>query len=128
MHVGGTAPRYPVWRDRALTYNDGFVPPTHCPFHGGLMHAVVSNVSIQAGQFEAARKSLSEEVVPRVQKAPGFVKAYWTISSDSTQGTSMTIFQTKQDAENALAMVRSSSPPPGVTINSAEVREVVADA
>jgi prophage antirepressor-like protein len=92
------------------------------------MHAVVSNVSIQAGQFEAARKMLSEEVVPRIRKAPGFVKGYWTVSNDSMQGTSMTIFQTKQDAESALAMIRSASPAPGVTFNSVEVREVVAEA
>jgi prophage antirepressor-like protein len=92
------------------------------------MHAVVSNVSIQAGQFETARKMLSEEVVPRIRKAPGFVKGYWTVSNDSTQGTSMTIFQTKQQAESALAMIRSANPPHGVTLNSVEVREVVAEA
>ena len=104
------------------------VPPTVLPFYGGLMHAVVSNVSIQAGQFEAARKMLSEEVVPRIRKAPGFVKGYWTVSNDSMQGTSMTIFQTKQDAESALAMIRSANPAPGVTFDSVEVREVVAEA
>src|SRR4029453_14801660 len=63
--------------ERAPAYNYcSPVPPTVLPFYGGLMHAVVSNVSIQAGQFEAARKMLSEEVVPRIRKAPGFVKGY----------------------------------------------------
>ena len=40
----------------------------------------------------------------------------------------MAVFRTKQDAENAMTMVRNSPPPPGVTLNSVEVREVVAEA
>jgi hypothetical protein len=91
------------------------------------MYAVVANVSIASGQFAAARKVLNEQVVPRVKQAPGFVKAYWTISDDSTHGTSMAVFRTKQDADNAVTMVRNTPPPPGVTLNSAEVREVVAE-
>ena len=91
------------------------------------MYAVVVNVSIAPGQFAAARKALNEQVVPRVKQAPGFVKGYWTVRNDSSQGTSMTIFRTKQDADNAVTMVRNAPPPPGVTLNSAEVCEVVAE-
>ena len=92
------------------------------------MYAIVTNVSIAPGQVEGSRKALNEQVVPRVKQAPGFVRAYWTIREDSAQGTSMIVFKTKQDADAALAMVRNSPPPPGVTISSAEVREVVAEA
>jgi hypothetical protein len=92
------------------------------------MYAVVVNVNIAPGQFEASRKALHEQVVPRVKQAPGFVKGYWTVRDDSTQGTSMAIFRTKQDAENAMTMTRNAPPPPGVTVNSVEVREVVAEA
>jgi hypothetical protein len=92
------------------------------------MYAVIVNVSIAPGQFEASRKVLREQVVPRVKQAPGLVKGYWTVRDDSTQGISMAVFRTKQDAENAMAMVRNSPPPPGVTVNSVEVREVVAEA
>ena len=91
------------------------------------MYAVVVNVSIAAGQFAAARKMLNEQVVPRVKQAPGFVKGYWTVRDDSSQGTSMAIFQTKQDADSAITMVRNTPPPPGVSLNSAEVREVIAE-
>jgi hypothetical protein len=91
------------------------------------MYAVVVNVSIAPGQFSAARKALNEQVVPRVKQAPGFVRGYWTIRDDSSQGTSMTVFQTKQDADNAVTMVRNTPPPPGVSLNSAEVREVIAE-
>lgn len=92
------------------------------------MYAVVTNVSIAAGQFDGAQKALKEQVVPRARQAPGFVKGYWTIRDDSRNGTSMTVFQTKQDAENALAMIRSTPRPPGVTLNSVEVCQIVADA
>ena len=91
------------------------------------MYAVVVNVSIAPDQSPAARKALNEQVVPRVKQAPGFVRGYWTIRDDSSQGTSMTIFQTKQDADNAVTMVRNTPPPPGVSLNSAEVREVIAE-
>lgn len=91
------------------------------------MYAVVVNVSIAPGQFAAARKALNEQVVPRVKQAPGFVKGYWTVRDDSSQGTSMAIFRTKQDADNAVTMVRNTPPPPGVSLNSAEVREVIAE-
>ena len=92
------------------------------------MHAVIVNVSIAPGHFEASQKVLREQVVPRVKQAPGFVKGYWTVRDDSASGTSMAVFGTKQDAENAMTMVRNSPPPPGVTLNSVEVREVVAEA
>jgi len=91
------------------------------------MYAVVVNVSIAAGQLDAARTSLRDQVLPRVRQAPGLVKGYWTASADATAGTSVVVFNTKQDAENAAGMVRSSPPPTGVTLNTVEVREVVAD-
>jgi hypothetical protein len=92
------------------------------------MYAVVVNVRIAPGQFEASQKALREQVVPRVKQAPGLVKGFWTVRDDSSQGTSMTVFRTKQDAENAMSMIRSSPPPPGVTLDSVELREVVAEA
>ena len=91
------------------------------------MYAVIVNVSIADGQFPASRKTLNEQIIPRVKQAPGFVKGYWTVRDDSSQGTSMMIFRTKQDADNAAAMVRDSPPPSGVSLNSTEVREVIAE-
>ena len=65
------------------------------------MHAVVVTASVATGQLDTARKMLREEVVPRVSKSPGFMKGYWTISADGTQGISMTVFDTKENAEGA---------------------------
>ncbi len=92
------------------------------------MHAVVVNVTIAAGQFDAARKALHDNVVPQVSKAPGFVKGYWTAAPDQRSGTSIVVFKTQSDAENAATNVRSQPTPPGVTLGSVDVREVVAEA
>jgi hypothetical protein len=92
------------------------------------MYAVVTNVSIAPGQFDGARKALNEQVVPRVKQAQGFVKGFWTVRDDSAQGTSIIVFKTKQDAEAAMGMVRNTPTPPGVTVNSVEVREVIGEA
>ena len=92
------------------------------------MHATVVTVDIASGQFEASRKVLTEEVVPRVSNAPGFVKGYWSVRGDAAQGLSFLLFDTKQHAEGAAQMVRSSPTPPGVTLNAVEIREVVAEA
>ena len=92
------------------------------------MYAVVVHVRIAPGQLDAARTALRDQVVPRVRQAPGLVKGYWTASADAATGVSLVVFATKQDAENAAGMVRSSPPPPGVTLDTVEIREVVAEA
>jgi hypothetical protein len=92
------------------------------------MHAVVVSVSVAPGQFETAQKALKENVVPRVKQSPGFVKGYWTSNANRTEGWSIAVFNSEQDANNAAAMARQGPMPPGVTQNSLEVREVIADA
>jgi len=93
------------------------------------MHAVIVNVTIANGQFDAAHKVLKDNVVPQVSKAPGFVKGYWTAASDRRSGISLVVFKTQSDAENAAKMVRSqSAPAPGVTLGTVEIGEVVAEA
>jgi hypothetical protein len=92
------------------------------------MHGVLVTANIAAGQFEAARQGLHEQVLPRVKQAPGLVKGFWTRNGDGTQGISLVVFDTKEHAEGAANMVRTTPPPPGVTLAGVEVREVVADA
>jgi hypothetical protein len=93
------------------------------------MHAVIVNVSIADGQFDGARKVLGDNVVPQVRKSPGFIKGYWTAAPDRRTGTSIVVFNTQSDAENAANAVRAQpNPAPGVTLGTVEVREVVAEA
>jgi len=59
------------------------------------MHAVVADVEIR--DQEAARKNLEEQVLPMIKSAPGFVAGYW-IRLDDTHGTSVVVFETKDQA------------------------------
>jgi hypothetical protein len=90
------------------------------------MHAVVVRVSISSPDI--ARKALEEQVVPQVSQAPGFVAGYWTWSEDQSNGLSMIVFESAEGARGAGDRIRGLAPPEGVTIDSAEVREVVASA
>ena len=87
------------------------------------MHAVVVNVTI--ADPEASEVALREQVVPRVSQAPGFVAGYWTRKGDG--GLSMSLWDSEDAANSASEMVRSVAPE-GVTVDSVEVREVVANA
>jgi heme-degrading monooxygenase HmoA len=87
------------------------------------MHAVVVNVTIN--DEEGSPTTLREQVVPRVSQAPGFVAGYWTRKGNS--GLSMSVWESEDAANTASEMVRSVAPE-GVTVESVEVREVVASA
>jgi hypothetical protein len=90
------------------------------------MHAVVVRVSIS--DVETAQKGLEEIVVPRVKQAPGFVAGYWTRSDDGSNGQSMIVFESEDAARSVAEGMRTEETPEGVSIESAEVREVVANA
>jgi hypothetical protein len=77
------------------------------------------------GAEQDAERELTENVVPQVSQAPGFVAGYWTRKGDS--GLSMTLWESEDAATRASEMVRGAAPS-GVTVESVEVREVVAHA
>ena len=88
------------------------------------MHAVVVMVTIN--DPEAATRNLREEVVPGVKQAPGLVAGYWTRKNDS--GIGMVVFES-EDAANAMSerVTTMADADDNVTLNSVEVREVVAN-
>lgn len=91
---------------------------------GNLMHAVVVKVTI--ADRNAAEGALREQVVPGVSGAPGFIAGYWVnISGD--KGISMSVFES-EEAAKAVAENDLPTAPVGVTIDSVEVGEVVANA
>ena len=87
------------------------------------MHAVVVNVTIN--DLDASLEELRNRVVPRVAEMPGFVAGYWTRKGNS--GLSIGVWESEDAASAAAEMVRSVAPL-GVTVDSVEVREVVASA
>lgn len=92
------------------------------------MHAVVVRVNI--GDPETAEQGLRDQVVPRVSQAPGFVAGYWTRSDDGGNGLSMLVFDSEEAAQGAAERLRGPEAlrPETVTLESVEVREVLANA
>ncbi len=70
--------------------------------------------------------TLRENVVPGVSQAPGFVTGHWTRKDDS--GVAMVVFESEEAAEGMRERVPSMIPEDVVTLDSVEVREVVANA
>jgi hypothetical protein len=90
------------------------------------MHAVVVKVTISdAG---SAQKELQERVLPQVSQAPGLVAGYWTRADDRSNGLSMVIFDNEEAAQTMAERVRTPGfVPEAVTLDSVEVREVMAN-
>lgn len=87
------------------------------------MHAVLVNVTRH--DIEKSEESVRNDVAPRVSKAPGFIAGYWMGAGE--KGTSVVVFESEDAANTAAEMVRSMAPDT-VTVDSVEVREVVASA
>jgi hypothetical protein len=90
------------------------------------MHAVAVRVTIN--DAEAAQDLLNSQVVPAVSGAPGFKTAYWTWPTDApTNGLSLAIFDSEDNARAVADRVPGMASG-AVTLDSVEVREVVASA
>jgi hypothetical protein len=82
-------------------------------------------VRVNIKDEDAATSALREQVVPRVSAAPGFVAGYWT--REGNGGLSMIVFES-EDAARAASEQISGGMPDAVELESAEVRQVVANA
>jgi hypothetical protein len=90
------------------------------------MHARVITVTIAPDQADAARSALHGQVVPMVKAEPGFVTGYWSEGSNG-KGLAFVVFESEEQARQA-APPAGASPAPGVTVDSTEIFEVVAQA
>jgi hypothetical protein len=88
------------------------------------MHAVIVDVSIS--NMEQAQQELRERVVPMVSQVPGFVSGFWMEAGDG-KGHSVAIFESQEAANRMAEQVRSNAPS-AVTVESVDVRAVVAHA
>jgi hypothetical protein len=89
------------------------------------MHAVVVQVTIHDPEPATAR--LRDEIVPRASQAPGFVAGYWLRSGDD-KGLSVIVFESEEAAQGAVRMIEAAPSSEEVTLDSVDVREVVAHA
>jgi hypothetical protein len=89
------------------------------------VHAVVVNVTVN--DFDRALEMLKGQIVPGVSQAPGFIAGYWTRSEDN-RGLSLIAVESEEAARAIAEMVQSAPQSDAVTLDSVEVREVVAHA
>ena len=89
------------------------------------MHAVVADVTVH--DFEPAVRSLKERVVPMVTELPGFVSGVW-LGPTEGKGHSIVVFASEDDAQRMVDRLRANPVNPDVTLDSVEIREVVASA
>jgi hypothetical protein len=92
-------------------------------FSEAKMYAVVAMVNITDN--EAAANTLTEQVIPMVKQAPGFVGAYF-VQLDERHGTSVVVFESEEQARAGAPEVGGGSP--GVTFTNVMFGEVVGHA
>ncbi len=86
------------------------------------MYAALVHLAIEPSLAPAAAAAFTNEILPKVRAAPGFVAGYWVDPIDG-QGFGFLLFETEE-----LAL--SATPPaiawaaPGVTISRTDVRRV----
>lgn len=89
------------------------------------MHAVVVNVSIEAGHEDEAAQRLQTDVLPRVKEAPGVVSGHWLVPRDGN-GLSFDVFESEAAAQGMVERMSSMPWPDFVKLDKVEVREVAA--
>lgn len=89
------------------------------------MFARIVHSAVDPDQYEAARKALETEVLPRVRQVPGVVGGYWLEPVDG-KGMSIIVCESKEVAEMPAPNAQpGESPAPGVTVERIEIREVI---
>ena len=88
------------------------------------MHAALMHLTIDPELAPAAASAFSDEILPRVLAAPGFVAGYWVDPVDR-QGFGFLLFETEEQALAATPPATAWSVP-GVTILRVDVRRVAA--
>ena len=93
------------------------------------MHAVLIEVDVAGVARDEGLKGLREQIVPAITALPGFQSGTWLTGNENGLGLSLTVWDTKEHAQEMAAMFGpGSSPQAGASIGRCEVREVAATA
>jgi hypothetical protein len=87
------------------------------------MHAALVTLTVDPDQAPAAAHALSNDILPKIRSAPGFVAGYWIEPGQDGKGFSMVLFETEDQARQATPPVSDWSAP-GVVIDGVDVRRV----
>jgi hypothetical protein len=83
-------------------------------------------LTIDPEQAPEAAATLTNDILPRLRSASGFVAGYWLEPAEG-QGLSIVLFETEEQAREAAPPVNSWAAP-GVDIIGVEFRQVAATA
>ena len=86
------------------------------------MHAALMHLTIDPALAPAAAAAFTNDLLPRVRAAPGFVAGYWVDPVDR-QGFGFVLFETEEQALKATPPATIWSAP-GVAIVRVDVRRV----
>lgn len=89
------------------------------------MHVALVSVTIDPNEADSSSDTLTNEILPMIKAAPGFVAGYWLEPADG-KGFSMVFFDTEEQARLTAPPV-GSKPATGVTIDTIEFRAVAAN-
>jgi hypothetical protein len=94
------------------------------------MHAFIIHGKADPGHEDEARKRLEDVVVPQAKTRPGFVRGTWLRDLDTGEGIGVVLFESEDQARQAVEEIRTQGPPPDAsfTIQSVGAYEVVAEA
>lgn len=89
------------------------------------MFAVVIQEKGDAARVRGSGEHVAANVVPQVKQAPGIVSAIWTTDEDG-RTLNVLVFEDERAARMALDRARTAPRPPFMTVESVEIREVIA--
>lgn len=91
------------------------------------MHALFVTAHIEPGRNEEeGLRFLRSDVLPQLKQFPGVVGGYWLATKDA-ESLAVVLFD-NEDAARQMAEVGlpQAPPPPGATLGTIELREVIA--
>ena len=86
------------------------------------MHAALMHLTIDPALAPAAAAAFTNELLPRVRRALGFVAGYW-MEPVEREGFGFVLFETEEQALKAMPPVTTWSAP-GVAIVRLDIRRV----
>ena len=91
------------------------------------MHALFVTAHIEPGRGEEeGLEYLRTNVLPQLKQIPGLLSGYWLATKDG-ESLAVVLFETEESAREMAEVGLPNAPqPPGTTLGTIEVREVIA--
>ena len=84
--------------------------------------------TVKVEDFGPALEGLHSQVIPGMRQALGFVRGTWSADREAGRGIGFVVFDTRENAEATKKFMESQTLPPGVTLDSATIYEVIGEA